>query len=83
MQGAVRKANIESIVHDGIVPHLTGGTKIGADPGGVLCTLQNPGLATRAMAVVDRNIIPAGGLLVRADHALGLGEPGGHAAVRR
>ena len=55
---------------------LTGGVQICAVPSGILCTLQYPCLATRAVAMVDRTLGTTGGLLVGADHAL-VG-PGGH-----
>ena len=71
MHGAARQTDVQSVVQDCLVRDLTGGTQIGAVPAGVLCTLQNPGLPSGAVAVVDGDR-----LLIGADHALRV--PGGH-----
>ena len=74
MQGAVRKTDVQSVVHGCQVRDLTGGAQISAVSAGIFCTLQYPGLPSGTMAVVDGDLV--GRLLVRADHAL-VG-PGGH-----
>ena len=74
MHGAARQTDVQSVVQDCLVRDLTGGTQIGAVPAGVLCTLQNPGLPSGAVAVVDGDLVDR--LLIGADHALR--GPGGH-----
>ena len=49
---------------------LASGAQICAVPGGILCTLQHPSLATRAVTMVNGNLVTARGLFVGADDTL-------------